>query len=76
MNKLKYKSIGVLSVIGVIIVPLLIINGIFYLLGSFVAMDWDFHNWWVFKSTLGRILVCIVELCILANVPKFWDEIV
>ena len=75
MNKIEYHIKAVLSVISVIMVPLLLGNGVFYLLGSFVAMDWDIHNWWVFRNTFGRFLVCIVELGILANTPKFWDQI-
>lgn len=75
MNKLEYQVKAVLQVIGMIIVPLLLGNGIFYLLGSFIAMDWDFHNWWIFRNTFGRVLVCLIELSILVNTPKFWEEI-
>lgn len=75
MNNLEYQVKAILKVIGMIIVPLLIGNGVFYLLGSFVAMDWDANNWWIFRNTCGRVLICIIELSILAKTPEFWDQI-
>jgi hypothetical protein len=75
MNNLDYHVKAVVKVIGMIAVPLLIFNGIFYLLGSFIAMDWNVHDWWFFRNTFGRVFVSIIELLILATTPKFWDEI-
>lgn len=58
-----------------IIVPFILVDGIFYIIGSFVAMDMDPTHWWVFTHTVGRITFSIWQLVILANIPNFWESI-
>lgn len=33
-----------------------------YVVGSFVAMDFNPMNWWIFTSTGGRLIVVVLEL--------------
>lgn len=74
MEKLRYKILAILNVMWMILIPLVIVNGIYYLLGSFIAWDWDPYNWWAFKSTFGRVLMVIFELAILVNIPNWWEQ--
>lgn len=62
------------EVIWMILVPLVIANGIWYLLGAFVAWDWNPMNWWLFTTTFGRVIAIIIELGIISAVPDFWES--
>lgn len=44
------------------IVLYLLLHVACYVLGSFVAMDFNPMHWWLFDSTAGRLLVVGVEL--------------
>jgi hypothetical protein len=74
MGKLKYKILAFLNVMWMILIPLVIANGIFYLLGSFIALDFNPYHWWAFTTTFGRILMVIVEVSILVNIPTWWEQ--
>ena len=74
MNQLRYKLLATLKVIWMILIPLVISNGIFYLLGSFIAWDWNPYHWWAFTTTFGRVLMVIVEIAILVNIPNWWEQ--
>ena len=74
MEKLKYKINAFLEVLWMILLPLVIANGIFYLLGSFIAWDFNPFHWWAFTSTFGRVLMVIVEVAILVNIPTWWEQ--
>ena len=74
MEKLKYKINATLEVIWMITLPLLISNGVFYLLGSFIAWDFNPFHWWAFTTTFGRVLMVIVEVAILVNIPSWWEQ--
>lgn len=71
---MKYKLLGVLEVIKLILIPLVILNFVVYLCGAFIAWNPNPMDWLLFKTIIGRICLVFIELCILANVPKFWDE--
>lgn len=68
------KIYGILEVIKIILIPLVIINLFVYLCGAFIAWDINPMSWSLFTTTIGRICFVILELCILVNIPKFWDE--
>ena len=70
MNTIK----AVLHVLWMILVPLVIANGIWYLLGAFIAWDWNPMNWWLFTNPFGRVLAVLLEISIMANIPKFWED--
>jgi hypothetical protein len=74
MRKFKYNLLAILNVIWMIILPLVIANGIYYLLGSFIARDLNFHHWWMFTSTFGRVLMVFFEVMVLASIPKWWEQ--
>jgi len=74
MEKLKYIINAFLEGLWMILLPLVIANGIFYLLGSFIAWDFNPFNWWAFTSTFGRVLMVIVEVAILVNIPTWWEQ--
>lgn len=68
------KFYGVLEVIKLIIIPLVILNFVVYLCGAIIAWNPNPMDWLLFKTIVGRIFLVFIELCILANVPNFWDE--
>jgi membrane protein YdbS with pleckstrin-like domain len=74
MEKWNHKINAVLEVMWMITLPLVIANGLFYLLGSFIAWDFDPFHWWAFTTTVGRVLMVIVEVAILVNIPTWWDQ--
>lgn len=70
MNKLK----AILEVLRMILIPLLIGNVVIYIIGAFIAWNSNPTEWWLLTSTGGRVLAVILELSVIANVPKFWEE--
>jgi len=38
-----------------------------YLIGSFIAWDWNPLHWWIFTSSFGRILFLIFEMTCFFN---------
>ena len=74
MRRFKYKLFAILNVIWMIIFPLVISNGIYYLLGSFIAQDLNPNHWWMFTSTFGRVLMVFFEVMILVSIPKWWEQ--
>lgn len=42
----------------------IIVNLVFYLLGAFIAWDWNVMNWLLFKDWQGRFFLSCVELLI------------
>jgi membrane protein YdbS with pleckstrin-like domain len=74
MEKWNHKINAVLEVMWMITLPLVIANGVFYLLGSFIAWDFDPFHWWAFTTTVGRVLMVIVEVAILVNIPTWWEQ--
>jgi hypothetical protein len=58
----------------IIIIPFLIVNGFIYLIGSFIAQDFTIYNWWVYRTTFGRILLSLIEIMVLVNIPKWWEQ--
>ena len=71
---MKYKILGVLEVIKLIIIPLVVVNFIVYLCGVFIAWNFNPMDWLLIKTTFGRVCLLVLELCILGTTPKFWDE--
>lgn len=69
-----YKLKAIMEVIWMIVLPILITNTVIYLLGSFIAWSWDPGEWWLITSTWGRFVLVIIELSVIANIPKFWDD--
>jgi hypothetical protein len=74
MTKFEYKLLAFLNVMWMIIFPLVISNGIYYLLGSFIAQDLNPYHWWMFTSTFGRVLMVFFEVMILVSIPKWWEQ--
>jgi hypothetical protein len=71
LNKLRALSV----IFAMIVLPLIIGNAVFYFIGAFIAGDWNPSNWWILKSTVGRVIIVIFELGILSSVPKFWEDL-
>ena len=70
MDKLK----AILHVIWMVLLPLLIVNVIYYLIGAIIAWDLNPMHWWIFNHWVGRAIIVILELGAIANAPKFWDD--
>lgn len=70
MNKIK----AILEVAWMILLPLLIGNTVIYTIGAFIAWNPNPMGWWLLTSTWGRVIAVIIELSIIANVPKFWED--
>jgi len=47
----------ILKIIGIF----LLLNMAFYLLGSFISWNLDLMNWWLIKTTMGRVFFLIIE---------------
>lgn len=45
-----------------------------YLLGSWIAFDFNPTHWWLFTSTVGRVLACPLELSLLGMTIKMLDK--
>lgn len=46
-----------LKIIGVI----LLLNVVFYLIGSFIAFDLNPIHWWLFDTMIGRCFFLVIE---------------
>jgi len=57
MLKLVLKNKIMKDISGVIFLHLVV-----YLIGSFIAWDWNPLHWWIFTSSFGRILFLIFEM--------------
>ena len=71
MNAIK----SILYVLGLFLIPMFFINLFFYLVGSFIALDWNPANWVLFNTTWGRIIFIVVELVFLVRSPELIEEI-
>jgi FtsH-binding integral membrane protein len=65
---------AIAEVIWMILVPLVLANGLWYLLGAFIAWDFNPMHWWLFNTTFGRVIAIILELCIISAIPDFWES--
>ncbi len=52
----------------------LIGNIFWYLIGSFIAFDFNPLNWWVFNNAFGRILIVFLELVLLGGAFKAAED--
>lgn len=57
-----------------IAIPMILGNSIYYIIGSFIALDFNPLNWWIFEETMGRILIIILEIILLVHIPEFWEN--
>jgi hypothetical protein len=73
--KFYHYILAFFNILFWILVPLVLVNSLYYLVGSFIAMDWNPMNWWLLTSFFGRIILVALEIGILVNVPRFWEEI-
>ena len=44
-----------------------LVHFIFYLIGCFIAWDFNLFNWWLFTSSVGRIFFLIFEIIGISN---------
>ena len=66
---------SILYVIGLFLIPMFFINLFFYLIGSFIARDWNPSNWLLFTTVWGRILFIVVEMVFLVRSPELIEEL-
>ena len=59
----------------IILIPFIFIDGIFYIIGSFVAWDVNPYRWWIFSNLQGQSLFAVYQVIIFAFIPKFWKLI-
>jgi hypothetical protein len=62
MLKLVLKNKIMKEIVGFIFLHLVV-----YLIGSFIAWDWNPLHWWIFTSSFGRILFLIFEMICFFN---------
>ena len=70
MNAIK----SILYVIGLFLIPMVCINVFVYLIGSFIAWDWDPRNWLLFTTTWGRVIFISIEFMFLVRSPELIEE--
>lgn len=68
-----YKIKAILKVMCMILVPMLITNIFYYIVGVFVAWDFNPAHWAVFTNTWGRIVLVVLELATLSSAQDFWN---
>jgi hypothetical protein len=68
------KFLSVLEVIKLFLIPFVIMNLVVYLFGALIAFNLNPMDWLLIKTIFGRVCLSVIELGVLANVPKFWDE--
>jgi hypothetical protein len=44
------------------IAAFIFIHLVIYLIGSFIAWDWNPLHWWIFTSSFGRMLFLLFEV--------------
>jgi hypothetical protein len=66
---------SILYVIGLFLIPMFFINLFFYLIGSFIAQDWNPSNWLLFTTVWGRIIFIVVEMVFLVRSPELIEEL-
>jgi hypothetical protein len=71
VNKIK----AMVHTVGIIMIPMIIFNGLFYTIGAFIAWDTNPLNWWLITSVTGRCLYVIYNVGVVANIPTFWNEV-
>jgi hypothetical protein len=54
-------------------VPLLIMNGLFYLVMSFVTMSFDPTTWSLFDTEIGRMFFVVLQFVFLRLRNIFWE---
>jgi hypothetical protein len=59
----------ILKIFGVFI----LLNAFFYLIGSFIAFDFNPTHWWIIKNIVGRFGFLFMEFSILATSVKLRD---
>jgi hypothetical protein len=70
MNAIK----SVLYVIGLFLIPMVCINLLCYLIGSFIAWDWNPRNWLLFSTIWGRVIFIVVEFMFLVKSPELIED--
>lgn len=58
-----------------IAIPMILGNAIYYIIGSFIALDFNPLNWWIFKDPTGRVIITLLEIILLFYTPQFWEDI-
>jgi hypothetical protein len=61
--------------IKTVILPFFFILGVYYLIGSFIAWDFNPLHWWLFTSTFGRILGIIFVSFAFTAALKISDDL-
>jgi hypothetical protein len=64
MNNWIFKAIGFVCTLGFI-----------YIVGSFIAWDYNPLNWWMIRTSIGRLLSIVIFFFIVyGNFIKEYDE--
>lgn len=59
-----------MKILKIITIGLLLPNLILYIIGAFIALDWNISHWSIFSHILGRIIVVIIELVAISTIPE------
>jgi hypothetical protein len=59
-----------LKIIGIF----LLTNMVFYLVGSFISWNLDLMNWWLIKTTIGRVIFLVIEAFLVAASLELSDK--
>jgi len=65
---------AILRLIYLVTLPMILMNIPIYLIGSFVAQDFNPMNWLLLTTTIGRFTLGVFEFVCLVFVPNFWEE--
>jgi hypothetical protein len=59
-----------LKIIGIF----LLLNMVFYLVGSFISWNLDLTNWWLIKTTTGRVIFLVIEAFLVVSSLELSDK--
>jgi hypothetical protein len=65
---------GILTALMMVFVPLLLLNGVIYFAGCFIALDANPLHWLMFTTIPGRVIYTIVNIIAIGKTPDFWDS--
>lgn len=72
--KFKETFVGVLLLN---VLPIFLLVNLFaYLIGSFLAWDWDISHWMIFKHWLGRLCLVFIVIWELIITQKIISEFI
>ena len=66
---------ALLQVIGMVLLPMILLNIVIYGIVAFVALDANPTHWALFQDIGGRAIYALIQLIGFVSIPDFWKTI-